>query len=199
MVHLNLESVNCPGFQLCDTPQVAEVTRQMRENLARDFDEGNAVGIVVSAGPGALAFVVDNFPALQRRGIYEATLLDAYTNDDCNNRGFSIALLETMFGMADKAKLRDCGSELPEGEWFTIFRGVSGPRHARRVRSYSWTLDPEKAKWFATRFHLADPAVYVARVRRNEVLAYCDEREEKEVVCRPRSCRRLPSLQTSIS
>lgn len=171
-----------------------EKNRRMREDVERKFAEGDAIGIVISVGPGALAFVADNFPALQRRGIYEATLLDAYISNDCNNHGFSLNLLEDLFRMADKEKLRACGDELPEGEWFTIYRGVAGPRHTRRVRAFSWTLDLEKARWFAARLYLADPAVYMARVRRGEVLAYYDQRQEKEVICRPRSCKLLENV-----
>lgn len=66
--------------------------------------------------------------------------------------------------------------ELPEGD-FTIYRG--GSRNG-----ISWTLDYDKASWFAKRFGAMDP-VWKATVNRNEVVGYTDCRNEKEVIVSP--------------
>ena len=66
--------------------------------------------------------------------------------------------------------------ELPDGEGgeFTIYRG--GP-----VMGFSWTLDLEKAKWFANRWD-ANGELWTATVVKDNVIGYYDGRGETEVV-----------------
>ncbi|QDV73065.1 hypothetical protein [Botrimarina mediterranea] len=156
------------------------------------FDAGDASGMLgCFESPWGLNIVYTNINSLIDRGIYEAALLDAYVGTSTNNRHWSIKNLPFLFGLADKQRLLESGDPLPEGDAFTIFRGVSGKNPYRKVRSYSWTLDEEKASYFANRFFLDDPAVYVTTVNRDEILAFCNEREEQEVICLPHSCKRL--------
>ncbi len=49
----------------------------------------------------------------------------------------------------------------------------------------SWTLDREKAEWFATRF-TEDGVVYSAKVKSNDILYYISDRGEKEVIVDPK-------------
>ena len=129
--------------------------------------------------------------ALRERGIYEAALLDAFIGVRTNHFNWSISTIECMFRIADKIKLLEAGSPLPDGDRFTVFRGVSGLGHYRRVTGFSWTLSLPRACWFATRLHFEDPAGYSAQVHRERVLAYYNGRLEQELVCRPGRPRRL--------
>jgi hypothetical protein len=100
----------------------------------------------------------------------------------------------------------DCGfvTDLPGGlsaptEPLTVYRGTTWGRR----RDMSWTLDRNKALWFAQRMlsmqSLHSPApgaphiahVFRAEIEPQAVLAYFDRRNEREVVVDP---RQLPSL-----
>lgn len=74
--------------------------------------------------------------------------------------------------------------ELPET--LTIYRGFA---FTNRV-GWSWTLDREKAVWFAERF--ADelggfPQVVNGTVSKQDAIAYFERREEKEILANPES------------
>ncbi len=45
--------------------------------------------------------------------------------------------------MADREKLLSLGDPIPDQEFFTLYRGISGGKgQARRVKGLSWTSDP---------------------------------------------------------
>lgn len=64
----------------------------------------------------------------------------------------------------------------------TIYRGVGSEKYRDGI---SWTLDREKAEWFATRF-TEDGIVYSAKVKSNDILYYISDRGEKEVIVDPK-------------
>jgi hypothetical protein len=71
-----------------------------------------------------------------------------------------------------------------------LYRGIglTVKNHERFVRKLSWTLDFEKARWFATRH--GSGVVYQAVISKPNakvVLAYFDDRGESEVVINPLS------------
>jgi hypothetical protein len=55
-------------------------------------------------------------------------------------------------------------------------------RQHRHVRGVSWTLDPDRARWFASRRGLADPAVLSLTVSEQRVLVYTNARKEQEML-----------------
>ncbi len=65
----------------------------------------------------------------------------------------------------------------------TVYRGVT-PYNAKSVRALSWTLDYEKALWFAKRFD-SDGTVYTAEIEKSNILALFDGRDESEIVVEP--------------
>lgn len=71
-------------------------------------------------------------------------------------------------------------------EVVTVYRGFSVDPDADEIDNdgaSSWTLDEDKAWWFARRFaHQGEPRVAVGTVRREDVLAYLDSRGESEIV-----------------
>ena len=66
----------------------------------------------------------------------------------------------------------------------TVYRAGSEPIDRAKL-SLSWTLDLDKAIWFKNAkelMRLGDCHIYQAKIKRDKVLAYTDNREEKEVI-----------------
>lgn len=66
--------------------------------------------------------------------------------------------------------------------------------NANRVKALSWTLDSEKAEWFAHRFD-EDGAVYEAKIDKAHVYAFFSSRNESEVIVDPAFLRELTEVQ----
>lgn len=66
----------------------------------------------------------------------------------------------------------------------TIYRGFRDVEHQNGM---SWTLDRDKAIWFANRYRRDDRDAYLAtaKVRRHDILAYFSGRNEQEIVVYP--------------
>jgi hypothetical protein len=67
----------------------------------------------------------------------------------------------------------------------TISRSGAAPRTKRSIRGLSWTLDRDKAIWFAKRFSMLPrltPRLVEGFVHKRHVLAYFGGRKEKEIV-----------------
>lgn len=95
--------------------------------------------------------------------------------------------LVAMFKAADSAELmskdeQDMLNRLDEE--VTVYRGVT-PYNEKSIRALSWTLDYEKAKWFAQRFGESG-TVYEAQIKKEHILAYFDGRGESEVIVEPK-------------
>lgn len=161
------------------------VEHSLHSHAQRAFDEGNAVGFLVTAGGGgALALTFDNIDALRQRGIYEACLVAAFAQHRMNNHAWDQKVLTLMFSLADRAKLRAVGDALPGAGPFVLYRGVAGK--ARRERGMSWTSRLEVACWFARRFDfLESPAVVQCLVVASDVLCFWNQRDESEFIIMP--------------
>lgn len=89
-----------------------------------------------------------------------------------SNRGSKHAFIGNIEGLA----------ALPDE--FTIYQGHT----LDRDDGWSWTLDEPTALWFARRFGLledATPIVTIATVRKSDVLAYREDRNEHEIIVSP--------------
>lgn len=77
---------------------------------------------------------------------------------------------------------------------FTIYRGYHTEGDSGPLRGYSWTLSREKAEWFGKR-RAADmtPMLATATIRRDDVIAYFNERGEDEIVVLPEHLRDIRS------
>ena len=60
----------------------------------------------------------------------------------------------------------------------TIYRGV----HGGHADGLSWTLDRERAIWFATRWKQPRPTLFTGTVRKADIIGYFSRRNESEVV-----------------
>lgn len=77
-------------------------------------------------------------------------------------------------------KERNRLSSLPNG--VSVCRGV---RSADYKYGMSWTLNYNKAKWFAERFDAKTPIIYKTIIQKEDILAYINERNEQEVILDP--------------
>jgi len=140
-----------------------------------------------------LGIVSDNSKALRDRGIYERALVRAYTATRTNWSMWSIEDLGCLLAKADKEKLRAAGDPIPEGESFTLYRGVAGSGEHRKEAGLSWTRSADQAAWFAERGadgELEDPAVYVTEAPRDAIAFYSGEREEDDFILITESYKR---------
>lgn len=101
------------------------------------------------------------------------------TSDETN---VSKAELLSWFKKANKKYMMDeeeleVYNSLPEQ--VTIYRGVRDPKYKNE---FSWTLDYDKAEWFANRFQTDTPIVYKCLIDKKEILTYIDSRGESEVI-----------------
>ena len=95
--------------------------------------------------------------------------------------------LVSLFRSADPSVLMD-GDERRSLDGLdspvTVYRGVTS-YNEKNVRTLSWTLNYETAKWFATRFG-ENGTVYEAQVDKGHILALFNGRNEAEVIVDPK-------------
>lgn len=189
------ENPTPPDLSAIDTTH----TSILYEDALENWSKGDIEGVFCTmSNEVCLFFVVNNLPRLIAKGKYEEALLNSYIGTRVNYSHWDFFVIKRLFDLADPKKLRAAGDPVPEGDTFTLYRGISGKKGKRRVNGYSWTSSLNKAKWFATRFeHLENPAVYKVTVPREWVLAFSNERQEAEYILKlplPVRPRRL-SLQ----
>lgn len=115
---------------------------------------------------------------------FSEALADVWTLVEFPNIDVNVSKREFMqfFRRAHKEWLMDEDEykfykELPEE--ITVYRGTG--KGARHLLGLSWTLDYNKAKWFATRWNKKG-VIYKGKIRKKDVLAYFSRRSESEVV-----------------
>lgn len=138
--------------------------------------------------PYSLTFLKYASPYLSKAD-FSKILADAWIrsenpNDDTN---VSKSKLILMFKKADPHDLM-LESELQQyeelDEVVTVYRGVTS-HNAKNIKALSWTLDREKAEWFANRFN-EDGTVYEAEIEKTHIFALFNGRNESEVVVDPK-------------
>lgn len=113
-------------------------------------------------------------------------LADAWVSSENPNQdtNCSLALLTRWFKKANKkALMTEEDYAVYDGlkPEFKVYRGVAVGRNPHGL---SWTMNYEKAEWFANRFNTPDKKGYVQEVTitKAEALAYFNTRDEQEVV-----------------
>lgn len=71
----------------------------------------------------------------------------------------------------------------------TVYRGVTS-YNADNVRALSWSLDYDKANWFAHRFD-ENGTVYQAQIEKRNILALFNGRNEAEVIVIPSALKQI--------
>jgi hypothetical protein len=66
-------------------------------------------------------------------------------------------------------------------EKVVVYRGCC-PKNRRGL---SWTLDQQKAEWFAKRFNTKNPTLLIGECKKNDIIAYFEGRNESEIIIYP--------------
>lgn len=75
----------------------------------------------------------------------------------------------------------------------TVYRGVTS-YNAKNVKALSWTLDEKVAQWFAHRYG-EQGTVYQAQIRKEDIYAIFNGRNESEVIVDPKKLVNLKPVQ----
>jgi len=106
-------------------------------------------------------------------------------------------MLKIMFEYADRTKLLE-GYEkefaaLPSK--IKVYRGVQdivSINKKMKIRSFSWTTDKEKAKWFSKRWRKdGSGKLYSALISKEDVFMYSNGRGEKEIILNPDKLKQI--------
>lgn len=121
--------------------------------------------------------------SITRKELFEV-FVEIYTYSEFGFNEFDrsdISLLLSLSSDNDyKAKINK-----DDGGYVTIYRG-EGELSSPLNEAYSWTLDKDKAEWFANRFDTENIGiVYQARVHIDNIKAYFEDRGEEEVIVFP--------------
>lgn len=79
-------------------------------------------------------------------------------------------------------------AQLPEE--FTVYRG----HQIRNRLGYSWTLSYYRAKWFSERFQQSKKGVVAGTIQKKDVIAVLLGRNEFEIVCHPKSLKKVHAI-----
>ena len=177
------------GFRPIDITLNNENLQRWQESVSQIIDETeNPYHIYMLLNPPyALTFLKLASPYLSRKDFSEI-LASAWINCEVphNDPELNKADLVFMFKSADpKALMEDDEYEqLQEfDDTLTVYRGVTS-YNADNVKALSWTLNKEKAEWFAHRFN-DDGAVYEAQIDKKHIFAIFNGRNESEVILDP--------------
>lgn len=76
----------------------------------------------------------------------------------------------------------------------TIYRGLQGPK--AKIKGFAWTLSKDKAVWFARRFNYANAKVYSAKIAKEHIFMYTNDRSEQEVVINPKHLTNITECES---
>lgn len=90
--------------------------------------------------------------------------------------------------MAEKSLvLPDDIDKLSDDSVITIYRGVK----ENDYKGLSWTIDKNTAIWFAKRFSNVDCYVFTGQLKKKDIIAYFNNRDEAEIVCDYRKIKHI--------
>lgn len=177
------------GFRPIDITLNNENLQRWQHSVSKIIDETeNPYHIYLLLNPPyALTFLKLASPYLSRKDFSEI-LASAWINCEAphNDPDLSKADLLSMFKSADpKALMEDDEYEQLQkmDDTLTVYRGVTS-YNADNIKALFWTLNKEKAEWFAHRFN-EDGMVYEAQIDKEHIYAVFNGRNESEVVLDP--------------
>lgn len=176
--------------QMLDITQDEASLNTWRKAMAEQIEQAekaHEIYMMVNK-PYALTFLKFAEPYLSRED-FSAILSSAWIMAEAPNQDINVnkRSLAAMFRKADPSVLMD-DEEYTQfrdlDDTVTIYRGVT-PYNAENIKALSWTLDREKAEWFAHRFG-EDGTVYVAQIDKKHIFALFTGRNESEVIVDPK-------------
>lgn len=176
-------------MQLIDITESEENLQAWQSFMRKQINStDNAYEIYMMTNkPYSLTFLKYASPYLSKAD-FSKILADTWIrseNPNCDTN-VSKSKLISMFKQADPHELM-LEDELRQYEELndtvTVYRGVTS-HNAKNIKALSWTLDREKAEWFAHRFN-EDGTVYEAEIDKQHILALFNGRNESEVIVDP--------------
>lgn len=164
-----------------------------KENVSELIDKCDNVFSIIAhiCKPYRLTFFKYIHHCLNINDFSEA-LSDIWVDSENGNQDVNVTLAEVTkyFEKADKKKLMNeeeykFFSELPKE--ITVYRGVGKERNPKGL---SYTLDRDKAQWFADRFYKGQGYIIEKTANKKDVLAYFSRRGESEIVLNYNICKR---------
>ena len=143
-----------------------------------------------ASNENSLWLLLSNAKRFQQLGLYEQAVLYAFKVSRTNHHRI-LYDLATMFGWADRKRLREAGQPLPSTGPFTLYRGVAGHGRERRIRAFSWTPSLESAQRSSAHNGLAKPAVYRTTVKEQDVFVCIKDGQEEEFILWPWDIKRI--------
>lgn len=157
-----------------------------REQIKATIEESDLRGICLMLNkPYILTFIsyIESMLSDEELGMILGTFWTAIENitGDNNVNGMEIV---KWFKRADKKSLMNeeellVYESLPEE--VTVYRGVTS-YNRKKEKALSWTLDYEKAVWFANRFSTGTGEVWTMIVPKKRILCYFDGCSEQEAI-----------------
>jgi hypothetical protein len=157
-----------------------------REQIKATIEESDLRGICLMLNkPYILTFIsyIESMLSDEELGMILGTFWTAIENitGDSNVNGMEIV---KWFKRADKKSLMNeeellVYESLPEE--VTVYRGVTS-YNRKKEKALSWTLDYEKAVWFANRFSTGTGEVWTMTAPKKRILCYFDGCNEQEAI-----------------
>ena len=124
------------------------------------------------------------FGDIEKNDHYEI-FLDVYSDLENNFDWFHDAMVKFMLKLRPEPMRKKIAKFADTDGFITVYRG-KGTKSKSCKKALSWTLDRNKAEWFARRFQFSSDDkcyIYTGKVHIDSVVAYNNDRKEKELVC----------------
>jgi hypothetical protein len=137
----------------------------------RYANAGEVGGFFGSAESGTSMYLLSrNWWWFKQRNLHIKALLMAWSNQKVAYQ-WEVAM-RYFLSDCDRADLLRCSDPFPEGDSYTLYRGVQNLAHRKsNPLGLSWTTSLDVAKWFAGQ----DGTVYMVTVKREDVYARIHE------------------------
>lgn len=137
----------------------------------RYANSGDVGGFFGSTDSGTSMYLLTrNWWWFKRRGLHVKALLFAWSNQKVAYKWEDA--VRYFLDECDRDELLRCSDPFPEGDCYTLYRGVQNCAHRQsNSLGLSWTTSLDVAKWFAGQ----DGSVYSATVKREDVYARIHE------------------------
>lgn len=184
--------------QMLDITQKESNLLAWQKYISGIIDQSNLTEIFNMFNPAyGLTFIKYAEPFLSQKDLSEMLVQVWIQSENPNNdANVSKQDIRRLFERSDPAILMD-DSERKElsqlDDPVTVYRGVT-QYNSENIRAFSWTIDYDKAEWFAHRFN-EEGTVYAAQIYKKHIFALFNSRNEAEVILDPQYLRGIEDIQ----
>ena len=163
--------------------QVQSQNKNMKEGIKMNKNE--ALGYLFTCDRcNRLPRYFEIFDQIEQKDQYEV-FLSVYKDLEFNFDWFLDSMMDFFLRLKPVAMYEKIKKLADAEGYITVYRGKC-TKSTSYKKALSWTLDKNKAEWFARRFQfsLNDKCyLYTGKVHHSDVVAYDNERNEKELIC----------------